>query len=124
MIVLIAANLALAQAGGSVLHLFTEPEFCAIMQRNIAAQPVQDHPPIRVSGMVADCRAKRVRAAVHIAQVGQQYTATKDSFVAVARSGVCNLSDPTMRAFHQRGWKFAYRFSSSDGQTGDVTLTC
>lgn len=115
--------LMLAQSG-SVLAGMTDAQFCEVFQRNVAQVPAQESAPFSIARPNADCSARRIRATITIAASGDQFTGLHEAFVANARAGVCNLSDPTMAAFHDRGWRYAYRFLAQDGETVNVTLNC
>ena len=90
----------------------------------MTTQPDYSTPPARIAPPVADCAAKRIRADIKVSLSGAAFDNYVANFMGASRSGVCNLSDPTMRAFADRGWKFAYKFQDEGGHIKDVVLDC
>lgn len=77
---------------------------------------------INLNLAIANCAQKRIEIDMTILQ-GDPKVFT-DTFLAIARSGVCNLQDPTMVTFDQRGWRFRYTFKAAGRETITTTLDC
>lgn len=119
-----AAALLVAAQTSSALPLLSDREFCALLQRKVPAMSGQSIPPAKFGTVRANCVARRVEAKIDVALNGTQLDDFVNRFVAAAKSGVCNLNDPTMKAFADRGWKFEYIFTGSDRRVVPYLLTC
>jgi hypothetical protein len=124
MSILSAAALVVAARAGSVLPLLSDGQFCALIQRNASAMSAQSFPQAKFGVVKADCHARRVKAEIEVALKGEEFDSYVDRFVTAARNGVCNLTDPTTKAFTDRGWKFDYTFVGTDGRVVPHLLTC
>ena len=109
---------------GSGLAQMSDQQFCAVFRRNVEGQQQAFAYPLTAVATSVDCAAKRIRANMKADLSGPSLDAYVARFLGVSRAGVCNLSDPTMAAFHKRGWKFAYRFEGADGSVQEHVLTC
>lgn len=121
---MIASLLLLASAQGHVFDNFNDAELCGVIRRNVESTQAPLNAPITSNRLAADCASKQIRSNMKIALDGQAFDNYVVNFVGVARSGVCNMSDPTMKAFASRGWRFAYRFESTQGTVEERLLTC
>jgi hypothetical protein len=109
---------------GSVLAQMNDQQLCSVIRRNVEGRQQAFAYPLTAVATSVDCAAKRVKANMKADLSGQPLGAFVTNFLGVARAGVCNLSDPTMAAFHNRGWKFAYRFEAADGSVQEHVLAC
>ncbi|MBU7579635.1 MAG: hypothetical protein KAF27_04085 [Porphyrobacter sp.] len=109
---------------GSVLAQMSDEQFCDVFRRNVGGLQQPPTYPVTAAAMSVDCAAKKLRANMKADLSGPPLDVYVNRFLGAARAGVCNLSDPTMAAFHKRGWKFAYKFEGSDGSVQEHVLTC
>lgn len=109
---------------GSVLAMMNDQQLCEAISSNIDAFEAPLVAPATASRVSSDCRSKRINAVVTLSISGAQFDAYVAAFLGAARSGVCNLADPTMATFHERGWRMAYRFEALDGSAQDHVLNC
>ncbi|QZH74420.1 MAG: hypothetical protein JY451_12140 [Erythrobacter sp.] len=120
---MLLSALLLAQSFNA-LAVMNDAQFCEVFQRNIGQLADQNSAPFFIPRPSVDCPNKRIAVTIHIASSGNDFTSLHQNFVANARSGICNLSDPTMATFHERGWRYAYRFVAQNGEMVNVTLNC
>jgi hypothetical protein len=120
--IMFSAILMLAQ-GGSVLPLLNDRDLCRIMTRNVAAYAGQTLGVVVVETARANCPARRIEVSFRMAATERNPAGYMDAFMNQARGGVCG-TDPTMRAFNDRGWKFEYTFILPDESKDVRTLTC
>ena len=77
---------------------------------------------VRIDNAIANCSAKRIE--IEMAVVSGDPKVFVDTFLTTARSGVCNMQDPTMATFAARGWRFRYSFNAFGRETIATTLDC
>ena len=109
---------------GSVLNQLNDQQLCDVIHRNIEGQQQPFQYPVTALTTSVDCKARHINGKVTTAVSGPAFDIFVTNFMAVARAGVCNLSDPTMATFHKRGWKFAYRLEAVDGSVQEHVLAC
>ncbi len=110
-------------AQGHVFDNFDDAGLCQVISRNMTQVPPPT-PPVESTQMNADCGAKRIHAQISLGLSGADFDGYVQMFMATARAGVCDMSNPTMVAFADRGWGFTYTFEASDGTSEEIVLDC
>jgi hypothetical protein len=115
------AVLPLAQGSAALINM-PDQQFCEIITQTMA-QPRPGTATVQTSS-VADCATKRVNMQLDVALTGAPYSQFKTSYLANARTAVCNMQSNTWRTFAMRGWKYHYNFLGTGGEMEEVTLDC
>jgi hypothetical protein len=109
---------------GSFLAQLDDQEFCKAMIQSASDFAGSPGGVIKRSKGSADCAAKQLTVELDLDLSGASFEAYVGGFLGGARNTACDLKDPDWANIYQRGWRFAYRFTASDGRTRNDVVTC
>lgn len=109
---------------GSAIAVVSDAQLCSSIESKVAAFAASIVWPITAVTSTSDCPARLIHAAYTLSLSGDEFESYVTRFVAISRTGVCNPEDAAMTALAARGWRFAYRFTATDGTVRDEVLTC
>lgn len=115
-----------ASQGPAKAHIFdgmSDAQMCADLKVR-ATKTREPVSPVTAQSAAADCKAKRIRGNVAVNEAGQTFDDFILSFVTKARANICNFDRPAMKAFAERGWRYTYIFTSSEGELRSAEVNC